>query len=299
MDRLLLIYNPNSGNRDFKNRLDVCIDTLQQGGFEVSLFRTGDHTDIDSHLKQVGKYYSYIVASGGDGTVNLVVNAMMRHEIPAVLGIIPSGTANDFATYLGFSGLSLQELCKTFCERNIHPVDVGRANDRYFINVCGGGLLPQVSQMVDPNLKGILGKMSYYITGIAQLPNFYPLPIRLTTDEGETLEEKVFFFLVLNSPGAGSFDNIVKYAKITDGKLDFLAIKASALHNVGRLLVNVFKGEHLEDPGVLYRSSGRFQIEVLSDEAKYRLSDVDGEDGPDLPLDVQVIPNAIRLLAKV
>ena len=105
MKKLKLIYNPFSGNKSFKFDLDVCIGIFQEGGYEVHPFRTLHPGDIDEHIATMDPNYDVVVASGGDGTVNIVINAMMRRGLHIPLGIIPSGTANDFATYLG-TGLS-------------------------------------------------------------------------------------------------------------------------------------------------------------------------------------------------
>ena len=102
MKKLKLFYNPFSGNKSFKFDLDVCIGIFQEGGYEVHPFRTLHPGDIDTHIATMDPNYDIIVASGGDGTVNIVLNAMMHRGLHIPLGIIPSGTANDFATYLGF-----------------------------------------------------------------------------------------------------------------------------------------------------------------------------------------------------
>ena len=98
MKKLKLFYNPFSGNKSFKFDLDVCIGIFQEGGYEVHPFRTLHPGDIDTHIATMDPNYDIIVASGGDGTVNIVLNAMMRRGLHIPLGIIPSGTANDFAT---------------------------------------------------------------------------------------------------------------------------------------------------------------------------------------------------------
>ena len=118
MKKLKLFYNPFSGNKSFKFDLDVCIGIFQEGGYEVHPFRTLHPGDIDTHIATMDPNYDIIVASGGDGTVNIVLNAMMHRGLHIPLGIIPSGTANDFATYLGFKSGEVEDVCRTIVSTN-------------------------------------------------------------------------------------------------------------------------------------------------------------------------------------
>ena len=99
--KVLLIYNPNSGNGMFPRYLDLIISKFQDKGFLIRPVR-GASTDIldyvFSHIH--AEQYRNIIIAGGDGTVNIVVNAMMKHEIDLPIAIFPAGTANDFAYYM-------------------------------------------------------------------------------------------------------------------------------------------------------------------------------------------------------
>ena len=153
MKKLKLFYNPFSGNKSFKFDLDVCIGIFQEGGYEVHPFRTLHPGDIDTHIATMDPNYDIIVASGGDGTVNIVLNAMMRRGLHIPLGIIPSGTANDFATYLGFKSGEVEDVCRTIVSTKPVDIDLGLVNDSiFFINVCAGGFFTNVSQTWQPFL---------------------------------------------------------------------------------------------------------------------------------------------------
>ena len=166
MKKLKLFYNPFSGNKSFKFDLDVCIGIFQEGGYEVHPFRTLHPGDIDTHIATMDPNYDIIVASGGDGTVNIVLNAMMRRGLHIPLGIIPSGTANDFATYLGFKSGEVEDVCRTIVSTKPVDIDLGLVNDSiFFINVCAGGFFTNVSQIVDKDVKNALGSLSYYLKG--------------------------------------------------------------------------------------------------------------------------------------
>lgn len=140
--------------------------------------------------------YDIIVASGGDGTVNIVLNAMMRRGLHIPLGTFPSGTANDFATYLGFKSGEVEDVCRTIVSTKPVDIDLGLVNDSiFFINVCAGGFFTNVSQIVDKDVKNALGSLSYYLKGVEQLPQFRKVPFRITTSEG-VIEEDLYFYMI-------------------------------------------------------------------------------------------------------
>ena len=124
MKKVKLFYNPFSGNKTFKFDLDVCIGVFQSAGYEVHPFRTMQPGDIETHVAQMDKDYDIVVASGGDGTVNIVLNALMHNNLKMPLGIIPSGTANDFATFLGLKTGDSEGACRVMTETSPRNVDI-------------------------------------------------------------------------------------------------------------------------------------------------------------------------------
>lgn len=292
MKKLKLIYNPFSGNRSFKFDLDVCIKIFQEGGFDVHIFRTTNPGDIEKHIQKMEADYDVVVVSGGDGTVNLVVNALMHRGLKIPLGIIPSGTANDFATFLNFRTDDLETCCRAVIQTEPKEIDVGVVNGRYFINVCGGGILTNVSQNIDREFKNTFGTLAYYIKGIEQIPNFEPISLRITNSK-EVIEESVYLFLVLNSAGAGSFDRLSPQASITDGNLDFVAVKAKPVYELAVLFVKILRGEHIGDQNIIFFRDHKIKVECLSENRAFTQTDIDGEAGPDLPIEIEMIPKAI------
>jgi len=242
MKKLKLIYNPFSGNKSFKFDLDVCIGIFQEGGYEVHPFRTLKPGDIDQHIAEMDPNYDIIVASGGDGTVNIVINAMLKRGLKTPLGIIPSGTANDFATYLGFKSGNVEDVCRTIVSTKPVKIDLGLVNEEiYFINVVAGGYFTNVSQTVDKDLKNALGSLSYYLKGVEQLPQFRKIPYRITTSS-EVIEEDLYFYMILNSAGTGGFTNLSPDSTVTDGEFEFLAVKGKPLYEMTPTVVKMLTG---------------------------------------------------------
>ena len=287
MKKARLIYNPFSGKRVFGNRLDLVIHKLQSGGYEVTPIRTTKIEDIYDSMKNA-KGYDCIITSGGDGTLNQVVNAMIQNNIDIPICILTSGTANDFANYLNIP-MHTSKACDVIIKNNISEFDLGKINNRYFINVAAGGLLTDVSQKIDINLKSTLGKMAYYIKGIEQLPNFRAIPISINHD-GEIISEMIYLFVILIGSSAGGF-KLAPYSTANDGILDFVAIKSCNIMELFNLFISMLKGEHLENNSIIYLRGKKFVIQC---DEKIE-TDIDGEVGPKFPMEVSISSKKLKI----
>ncbi len=290
MKRFILAYNPLSGDGRFKFRLDHVIEHFQRAGCLVIPYRMQEREQNNAIITMANELKPEgIVVSGGDGTVHELVNLLMRHKLDVPLGILPSGTSNDFAVYLQL-GRSIEAWVRVVVEGKTRPVDIGRVNDRYFFNVASAGLLTSVAHNADVALKNTLGKMAYYLKGLGELPNFRALPIRITAD-GICREEEVLLFLISNSSTVAGFPSLAPRARIDDGLLDLIAIRRCSLPELMTLFLHFLKGNHHNSKNLVYLQAKEFIVDC--DEALE--SDLDGERGPDLPLRISTIPDAIRV----
>ena len=134
--KILLYYNPYSGSGVFRNNLDKIIERGQDAGYQVVPVRMNHGILINQVFQTLRQEeYSRIIAAGGDGTLNICVNAMVRHGINLPLGILPAGTANDFAYYFELpSDIDLQ--LDVALGKKTTKADVGVVNNKSFINVC-------------------------------------------------------------------------------------------------------------------------------------------------------------------
>lgn len=294
MDKILLVYNPVAGAGSFPDYLDDFIGTFQEK-YQINICRTPE-TGLDQRLSSIDfNDYKALIIAGGDGTVNKMVNVMMANNINLPLGIIPSGTINDFASYLNMPE-DIKESFSVFLQDNFRSIDIGRVNNKYFINVCAGGVLTGVPHRTATFLKNRLGKAAYFIRGIKELTDLQSLKLKITIDN-ETFTEEVFLFLLLNSRHTGGFKNITSRASIDDGLLDFIAIRGSKIYDVYNSLLDVFIYNRLDDDNIIYRQGSHFLLEELDNQgANY--SDIDGERGPAFPLEVSVKPKALKVFVK-
>lgn len=295
MKKLQLIYSPYAGTRDFSQLLDFTIAVFQTKGYEVHIFRTTCPDDFHLFINRKDcQDFGGVIIAGGDGSVNLAINALMNSHRDIPLGIIPAGTSNDFARHLGMP-MDLSEAIMSISEMDIIRVDVGVVNRLFFINVCSGGLLTNIAHDVDLKLKNTFGRMAYYVKGVQELPRFRSIQLKITTTE-VSIEDDFFLFLVLNGSGAGGFTKVGGPASIIDGKLDFVGIKPMHLNHLLLVFSKILLGEHINDKRVIYFQTNTMTIERLDDNKNISDTDVDGEKGPDYPLNISIIPQGLQVL---
>ena len=205
------------------------------------------------------------------------------------IGILPVGTANDFGKFINMPQ-DIEKACEQILSSEPVKVDIGKINERYFINVASTGLFTDVSQKTDVALKNTIGKLAYYIKGIEELPNFRKLKIKLKSKE-VNYDGEMYLMLIFNGQTAGNF-KLATRSSAMDGFLDVIVIKAVQIFEILPLFIKVLKGEHLDSNKVIYFKTDDLYIEC----EEGIVTDVDGERGPDFPLHVQCIKGAIEVL---
>ena len=320
MKQVALIYNPNAGNGIIKNHLDEIIGAFGEAGLTVIPYRLGGALggamssapggalssalgsalsgapggagNLDHIMEEiVERGCQKIIVAGGDGTINLVVNAMIRSGTDLPLAIFPTGTANDMAGNLGIPG-SFEGMISAALSDDYANVDVGKAGAKYFVNVLAIGMLVDVSQRTDPMIKNTLGLGAYYLRSLAEIPFARASKLRIVS-EGRTLEEEVSAVLVMNGRNAGGFKSVAPLSDLGDGLLDVLVVRKLILPVMLPALVTVMIGQHLEDKHFEYFRTERLRIEPVDD--KTIDTDVDGERGDPLPLDIEVLPGRLQI----
>ena len=163
-----LIVNPRSGTDSAPDALETINRLLRAHVGMLEIVMTVAEGDAAAAAEQaVRDGVDHLFVGGGDGTLNEALNGVagLPGGLDAVsFGLIPLGTGNDFATALGISEKMEEAIAQLFEGRRI-KVDVGRLNDRYFVNVSAGGFIADVSDAVDPRLKTIAGKLAYLLGG--------------------------------------------------------------------------------------------------------------------------------------
>lgn len=288
--KVKFIYNPYSGENLILSKLDKVISLHQEAGYTIVPYRITAGEDVGVALNDIKDgNYKYILIAGGDGTVDSVVNAMAKSGISLPIGILPVGTANDFSKFLGMPS-DVEEACKQILSSEVKSVDLGSINDKYFVNVASTGLFTDVSQKTDVNLKNTIGKLAYYLKGLEELPNFRKLHVNILSKEVE-FDGEMYLLLVFNGATAGNF-NLATKADACDGLLDIIIFKAVQIYELLPLFIKVLKGEHLDSNKVLYFKTDYLKVECHED----IVTDIDGEKGPDFPLEIKCIKGGLKIL---
>ncbi len=278
MKRARIIYNPTSGREAMKKHLPEVLEKLEKAGYEASAHATtgaGDATEAARIAVQ--RRYDLVVAAGGDGTLYEVINGLAEQEYRPKFGVIPMGTTNDFARALHVNK-SISEAIDIIAAGHTAPVDIGKVNDSYFINIAGGGRITELTYEVSSKMKTALGQLAYFIKGIEILPSMKATQMRIEYD-GEVFDDEATMFLIANTNSVGGFEQIAPDASMQDGLFSLLILKKASLFeliNVARLAL---KGEHMKSDKVIYAKANH--IVVTSN--KPLLLNLDGELGGEMP----------------
>ncbi|MCL6456866.1 MAG: diacylglycerol kinase [Gorillibacterium sp.] len=290
--RARLIYNPTSGREVMRKRLPDVLRRLEIGGFETSTHATiGEGDAVLAARDAVERGFDVVIAAGGDGTLNEVINGLAEQPNRPKLGILPLGTTNDFARALGIPRNYIAA-CDLIIKQQTRSVDIGKVNQKYFINIAGGGSMTELTYEVPSRLKTILGQLAYYVKGLEKLPWLRPIKVTVETDE-QIFEEEIMLFLAANSNSVGGFEKLAPDASLNDGKLDLFMLKKCNLPEFIRIVTAAMRGEHMNDPNVIYVPTSR--IKVTSED--YVQLNLDGEFGGTLPCEISVLPSHVDIFA--
>ena len=277
--RARLIYNPTSGREEIKRRLPDILQRLDQGGIETSCYATMGPGDATLEATRVcSEDYDMVFAAGGDGTLYEIINGMAQCEYRPPLGVFPVGTTNDFARGLGIP-MNWKMYCDLVLRQRAYSVDVGKANDQYFINIAAGGFLTELTYEVPSRLKTMLGQLAYYIKGIEKMVRLFPQELIIKSRGRDEIHDQFMLFLIANTNCVGGFERLFSEACIDDGKFDVLAIRKCNLAEMMLLVTMAIRGEPLHDKRVI-----RFQTDEMEVWSPGRVQlNLDGELGGELP----------------
>jgi len=213
----LLVANP--GSRSGDGELDRATQRFEQQG-KVEFVRAGQPEDLPELLRRQGRDFDRIVLGGGDGTVNLALDALL--ELGRPFGILPLGTANDLARSLDIPQ-SLDRAVDVILDGHTRRLDVSRVNEVSFINAVGIGLGPRMTQEMDRESKALLGVMAY-AKGVARALRRQPVFNARVESDGWSREGEYVQITIANGIHYGGGMTVASDAKIDDGQLDILLV---------------------------------------------------------------------------
>jgi diacylglycerol kinase (ATP) len=242
----------------------------------------------------VAEGFTTIIAAGGDGTINEVVNGIAQGSeggsVKPTLGILPIGTMNVFAMELGIPLNSLEKAWAVIELGKTRQLDFPRAGDRYFVQLGGAGLDAEVVRRTTRESKKALGPLSYLVS-LAQVAGVKPPPITIECDKGESRSGS--FVLFGNGRFYGGPFTMFRKGSPSDGLLDVLVFKNQSPWDLFRYMQAILLGQHAQLKDVEYFQSSTLNLHS-EEPVPYEL---DGEMVGYLPLRVTLDRGALSVLA--
>jgi lipid kinase YegS len=225
------------------------VEWVREKGHNVRVRVTWESGDAEALAREAAAAGAdVVVAVGGDGTVNELVNGLDGSDV--ALGIIPLGTANDFARQVGIQ-LDVDHAMDVILQREPRRIDTASLNGRRFLNVSSGGVGAEATAETPADAKEALGMLAYAITGVRKLVELAPRRARFTAP-GLDLDTDFLLFAVGNGRMTGGGAAITPRASVTDGLLDVCIIEAMPRTEIAKLVLRVRHGDHLGEEGVHY-----------------------------------------------
>lgn len=246
-------------------------------------------------VRAVEDGYDLIVAAGGDGTVNEVVNGLAPLSSEAVLGVLPLGTGNDFTRSLGLP-FDPVDAWDTIQEHNVRTLDIVEASredtQRYLINVASGGLSGEIGREISSELKSTWGSLAYVMSAVQLALEISPYQAVLIDSEGRREECETVNVFIANCSWTGGGMEVAPAADPTDGMFDVVTIGWDSTWDVVTALPTALQGS-IHDTDIV----GRRTVTALSVESHPAMPfNVDGEPFAELPITFRVVPQALRVL---
>jgi YegS/Rv2252/BmrU family lipid kinase len=305
----LIIVNPKSASGSTQTRwARIASDwATHYGAFNVEFTEYGGHA-IKLAKKAAEEGREFIVACGGDGTINEVANGILLSGKDAELGVLPQGTGGDFRRSLGMPS-TIRRSAETLKNGTTKRIDVGKVTylnhddeteERFFVNIASVGLSASIIERVKTTgnlhwlaFDSLRGKASFAYSTAAEVFNLNAKTIRVRFDEKEVKPLQSIVFCVANAKYFGGGMKIAPDAKLDDGLFDVINIGAISTKKIMLNLRSLYNGNHLSMDEVKHTNAAR--IEISTNDGTEMHIETDGELPGKLPAVFEVVPQALRV----
>ncbi len=250
LERAALIVNTRSrtGERAFSEAREL----LHELGVPLKAsYALQDPARLVETVRQaLAEEHDLVIIGGGDGSVSSAVDFVVENE--AVLGVLPLGTANDFARTLGIPS-DLKEACETVARGKVIDIDLGKAGENYYINVSSMGLGVEVTRALSPNLKRTAGALAYPVAALKAFFRHEPFSATLTFPEEDhppVTFERLLQLAIGNGRFYGGGLAVAPSANIDDRTLDVYAIELGRRRDLPGIARYLRSGEFIHRKGV-------------------------------------------------
>lgn len=292
-----LFINPTAGRGRAGRRLPTIESLLRDNGVDIDVHSSTAMGDIEQQVRAVTDAGAdRIIVAGGDGSVHEAVNGIMRAEKHTALGIIPTGTGNDFAKAAGIS-LDWQAAARLLADRitsnsPARRIDVGRMNERYFGNGAGVGFDAKVSRIAR-DFKWPIGDLVYLVAVLRAMIDGIITPDMKIVADDFSWDGPLTLANVSNGAWVGGMFHIAPMADHADGMLDLLVVAPVSGPRILRLLPKLMQGEHMGETEITHVSLRSLRITAAAPVPSH----LDGEVQPlGTSFDIEILPGALSLI---
>ena len=300
LKNVVIIANPGSGKGlapDYASELSQVLKSTHSSKIELrETTEVGDAEEWAKSAKSEG--FDTVICLGGDGTVNEVINGLMAVKEPPVFSFVPIGTANDLGRVLGFD-MNPDQAVEQFKDMKEDTIDIGQVNDKYFMDVVAVGDIPTAVMETESEKKNKFGFFAYVLDGLKALVDGDLKKYQIKNSAGNLYEVNSHALLVAMTSSIGGAENLIEHREYNDGFFQFVALKGNLLESTIATLVNdggVPKGL-VDDDNLLAFSDDFVSIELMEENLDEKIySNVDGDEGPVLPLKIRIHKQALKVL---
>lgn len=288
MKRATIVYNPVARNTPTRERLDVAAQQFKPLGWEIELQTTEAATHGMELAREAAAGGSDVVlACGGDGTVNEVVNGLVGSD--SRFALIRGGTGNVFAKEIGVARNPAKAL-QVLVDGDERSFDLGLAGDRYFLTMCGVGLDASVVRRVPPRPKRLLGTTAYLIWTLLELRRYRRRLVSLSIN-GQSQEINLYWLLLGNTRSYGGILDITADALANDGQLDTYVFSGGNPIWLAKTAVSLVLRRQNGAEGVRFQRARELEISTADIPVQ-----ADGDYIGDTPMRFSVVPGALQAL---
>ncbi|HUL76246.1 MAG TPA: diacylglycerol kinase family protein [Vicinamibacteria bacterium] len=288
-----VVFNPHSGKGRGAQFVGPVLQALAPARRLEHGLTQGPGDEARLAEEAIRRGFRRIVAVGGDGTWSNVGNAILRTGLPAKLGLVPGGTGCDLAKTLGIPARDIAACCRIVLDGVSRRIDVGRIEDKHFLNIAGFGY--DIAVIEDSwNVAYLEGGALYLYCALRQLRSFRGFPLEGEVDGRPLGRSDLLMLIVANARIFGGGFRIAPHADVSDGKLE--AVAFSNMGFAGRLsvLVRLLRGAHLSHPRVSAVSASRLVYRFAAPPAY----ETDGEwnQARSPAVVIEAVPGALEVL---
>lgn len=296
-DTIRLFLNPAAGRGRAGRRQDRIVELLQSAGLPLDLHKSSAVGNLEELVRShVDKGASRIVVAGGDGSVHEAVNGIMKSVNDAALGVIPTGTGNDFAKACDIP-LDWEHAARLLADRlaagqYARTIDIGAMNDRYFANGAGIGLDAKVTRIAR-SYRLPIGDLVYLLAIFRAMIDGIATPRLRISSADFSWDGPATLASISNGPWIGGMFHIAPKARNDDGSLELMIAGPVSRRRILSLLPKLMSGTHMQEAEIRHQSVTR--LSVVSSEPV--ASHLDGEmQAMQQRFDFEILPSALHLL---